>query len=180
MLPSVMPTNGSTFKDKPIASHGGSLWRLVLLAFVVIWLLNTIYEHELTTYEQLLRESRNKHEELQISLKQAQERLLEVHSNFSACLSKQTGASKHPNSLPAHHRHWAIAALAAAAVLNLLRFTAAEHATTVEQLEQKLRSKEEKIEELQDLNNWLNQTATARDTSQCALSRLTPRVDAHS
>jgi len=32
-------------------------------------------------------------------------------------------------------------------------------------LEQKLRQQEAKMEEMQDLNNWLNQTATARDTS---------------
>ena len=35
----------------------------------------------------------------------------------------------------------------------------------MEQLQQTLRNKDGKLEELQDLNNWLNQTATARDTS---------------
>ena len=69
--------------------EGGNAWRLLLLGVVVIWQVHTLYE--LTTYEGLLSESRDKHASLQEALTRAQERLIEVHGNSSDCIIKQRG-----------------------------------------------------------------------------------------
>ena len=118
-------------KTRPSSSHdllSGTTIKIALLGLTAIWQVYTM--GRLGAYGGHLLESRDRHDELQRALSDAQNALTSLRNNTNLC-----------------------------------EVQAQEHAAKLETAESERKTLEFKIEELQDLNSWLNSTAAARETA---------------
>ena len=117
----------SSSKSKRGSSEDTFGWaRVVLLGAVVIWQVYTL--GRLGAYASHLVEARDRHEELQGSLRDAQVALSTLHNNSKHC---EAGAK--------------------------------EHATQLADVERERKALQLKLEEVEEYNMLLNQTASARE-----------------